>query len=148
MIFSCSACGRVFNLPDSAIGPIRCFCSYVTASVSTELITPQAAPVVSIPNAWDVIHQRLARAIINGQWDAATEQAWYRSEWLPAIPHCGACLTHWEALTTQHPIDWSTAETAFNSFWFLHNEVSRLHSGQPTLTLEEAFAKWLVPQLN
>ncbi len=131
----CEKCGKKYN---TDVTPLHCRCGMVTVVAVNE---PPS------PNPWNAIHQRLADAI-NQPWDAAAEQAWYTSKWLPTVPSYGCkCKEHWGALTAKHPIDWTTAESAFESVWHLHNEVSRLHSHRPTISLEQCRALWMGPKV-
>lgn len=93
-------------------------------------------------NAWHVVHQYLSNRWNewkHGQkWDANAAQQWYRDVWIPQIPTGCNCSAHWLDITQEVKIDWSSPESAFQSFWHLHNLVSVRKSNKPTIELLEA----------
>ena len=92
-------------------------------------------------NPWSQIHSRYGQALASPDtWRELQEREWY-DNWKKQIP-CGQCKSHWSQLEKEHPVDLSCPEMAFRSLWFMHNEVSRLHSGKPTLTYEQAIRLW------
>lgn len=92
-------------------------------------------------NAWRVIHQRFANCIEAGSWNAESEKAWYEETWKPLIPGCGSCRAHWAEL--EKLIDWTTAQTAYDSLYVLHNRVSREFANKPEISREYCDALYL-----
>ena len=93
------------------------------------------------PNAWQVIHQRFADCIESGDWYADHQKAWHDNEFLELIPACGQCRKHWAVLS--QAINWTTAQTAYDSLYVLHNRVSREFAGKPDITREQCDSLYL-----
>ncbi len=89
-------------------------------------------------NAWHVIHEYLAERWRSGLWDPVEFANWHRETWVPQIPTGCGCAEHWAKITEEFRIDGSSAESAFESLWRLHNLVSERHSKKPTISLAEA----------
>lgn len=125
----CENCGREFP----GVYPLYCGCGHVTgatAELRFELLGK---------NLWREWHERLAAAILSGVWDPVEQRRWHSEDWTPRIPsHECDCKQNWRELLKRHPIDWTSAQSAFESSWFLHNEVSRWHSKRPPITLDQA----------
>jgi len=83
-----------------------------------------------------VIHQRYADAIESGRWNRCEEMEWYRKTWWRMIPSGCGCKESWIKITDAIPIDFTSAETAFQSLWLLHNEVSANHAKKPEISYE------------
>ncbi len=88
--------------------------------------------------AWGLLH---SYAPTNAtKWNPATARQWYDTEWTQLIPSCGECRVHWAELTDKYPPDFSSPEAFFEWGYWRHDDVSRLHSKRPRITLEEAYA--------
>lgn len=92
----------------------------------------------SPPNAWKPAHEYAPKN--QHIWNIENAKQWYSNIWKPTIPRCGKCREHWSELEKQYPPDFSTPRAFFEWFWARHNDVSRLHSKKPTITLEKAYS--------
>lgn len=145
---TCPDCGiRVKTVADANFA--QCRRGHRFTPISSEGIPLVRAWKAAIKdNAWSIIHRRFADCVKSGQWDSKYQRDWYNRQWLRSIPSYGCnCETNWKELTTKHKIDWKTADTAFESIWFLHNEVSRWHANNPVISLEQAKRIWFGPKV-
>lgn len=97
-------------------------------------------------NPWVQIHSRFAAAIESGQWDPAEHKRWFALDFPQLVPRNGcACEANLADTLARCPIDWSTADTAFDSFVAMHNYVSQHHvkPAKPTVSIELARALYL-----
>lgn len=125
-------CGRA--VPECSL--YRCLCGTIHGdktrikidqSSPIALATPIASRKQELPialNAWHTIHTRYASAISSGQWNETTERHWLDTVFQLLIP-CGDCGGRWLEIRPQ--LDLSSAESAFESCWRLHNLVSARH---------------------
>jgi hypothetical protein len=96
----------------------------------------------SASNLWSEIHQLLADRIESGEWDAQEIKSWHDNNWSQRIPAFGCnCQKHWETLSQK--IDWTTAQSAYESLFVLHNRVSRDFASKPEITREQCDALYL-----
>ncbi len=126
-------CGRCLNVSNVVHGALSQSPGHL----------PQLEPIADC-KPWDSLH-RYAYEHRN-DWDATTAERWYLIRWMRTVPKykpdgapCG-CQTHWAELTKQFPPDFSTPQAFFEWGWARHDDVSRLHSKRPRITLEEAYA--------
>ncbi len=140
--WSCPKCSKDIQIPlqiDTSI--ITCNCGYTS---NERIINPQIT-FITPKNLWVIIHEYLATQIKNNYWNVEEVLDYYNGYWYAMIPSC--CLENFNKILENHPIDWSTAETAFYSFWFIHNQVSLLHSNKPTITYNKCKELYLDPSL-
>ncbi len=102
--------------------------------------------VFSTQNPWHIAHSHLASRLQSNTWSESTEREWYRTEFLPLVPR-SCCSDNWGPIAAK--LDWSSAESAFRSFWAAHNEVSTKHVKPPlpAITYERCRALYL-PQAS
>lgn len=135
----CEICGAVF--PDSWPQPIHC--THSQPGKDFRRSTEASIGRESRLNPWQLIHSRLARYLDSSlKWNATEQVHWYESNFVPIIPSndCG-CEDHWTPIAKK--LDWSTAESAFRSFWAAHNEVSIKHAGHPAIPYDQCRALYL-----
>ncbi len=96
-------------------------------------------------NAWGTLHSYAPDNV--SQWNSAIARQWYQDVWKPLIPSCGECRQHWEELTKQYPPDFSSPQAFFKWTWARHDDVSRLHSLRPRISLDQAYALYW-PRFN
>ena len=90
------------------------------------------------PNHWLPLHRYASEHAVD--WSPNTASHWYFEEWKPRIPTYGCqCEQHWKELENQYPPDFSSPQAFFEWGWARHDDVSRLHSHRPRLTLEQAY---------
>jgi len=126
---TCDICGAEF--PAHWATPVHC--NHKRKNFAGR---PEQPPRPPKPNAWLVIHQRYADAIESGHWNQREEMEWYRKTWWKMIPSGCGCKESWIKITDALPIDFTSAETAFQSLWLLHNEVSANHAKKPEMSYE------------
>lgn len=89
-------------------------------------------------NHWPPLHRY--GPMNSRNWDSATAEKWYNQIWLPKVPNIGcSCQPHWAELTKRHPPDFSSAKAFFEWGWSRHDDVSRMHSKRPLITLSQAY---------
>lgn len=138
--WKCPKCNHNSHIPIVAENlPITCECGYTTKK---EFIVTK---IIQTPiNLWIIIHQYLAQQTTNNSWNKQEAIEYYESYWYPMIPEC--CREHFELLVTEFGIDWTTAQTAFYSFWQLHNEVSIRYANKTPITYAQAEVLYFGPQ--
>lgn len=89
-------------------------------------------------NHWLPLHRYAPKHA--GDWNADKAEDWYNRTWKPNIPSGSCnCGEHWRELESKYPPDFSSAKAFFEWGWERHNDVSRLHSHRPQITLDEAY---------
>jgi len=87
---------------------------------------------------WEALHSYAPNN--KDDWSFTKAQKFY-NEWRVDIPRgkCG-CKNHWTELVAFNPPNYDSPEKFFEWTWARHDDVSRLHSNAPRITLEEAYA--------
>jgi len=92
-------------------------------------------------NHWLPLHRYAVEHV--SDWNPCLASRWYFEEWKPRIPTYGcACEKHWKELTEDHPPDFSSPQAFFEWGYWRHDDVSRLHSKRPQISLEQAYAMY------
>lgn len=128
-MIQCS-CGKKFIvLPHQFVRCHKC---------GTVLQQGDPSAVVVHQTAWGLLHSYAPTNAI--EWSPAVARQWYQDEWKPLIPSCGECRQHWAELEAKHPPDFSSPQAFFKWAWARHDDVSRLHSQRPRISLDQAYA--------
>lgn len=134
----CCRCGIEYSVFS---GRQTCRCGvvhYLGISEQQYKESRQSRVAIVQRSAWGMLHSY--SAVNTTKWNPAVARQWYETEWMLMVPGCGECRQHWAELTEEYPPDFSSPKAFFEWGWARHDDVSRLHSKRPRITLEEAYA--------
>lgn len=132
--WTCTKCNAKYNVPESAVSPVRCPCGHVDHEPQfsgTPVTKPVAEVVVSdygmSPEAWlELVHslwEELHAFAFSDNWDQGFE--WFIT-WFRRIPSFGCgCQEHFREVLKKHPPVFTNRRAFYLWSVDAHNEVNR-----------------------